>query len=168
MPFIKVITGYDHPGGYYREGHLVSMESLSGLPYDQSLNVQKVGDNTGSSDLIWRDENIEFVITTENIAPYEIGAPNGFAATYDSFGNIVVAYAVQEAGQWNLKIKTFNPQTGTELSSFVTGQTIQAPINGGDQVMVNIAEIGDDTFYCESWRNLMSMENFLSLNIVLL
>ncbi|MDC1294187.1 hypothetical protein N8Z70_04015, partial [Candidatus Puniceispirillum sp.] len=146
MPFVNVITGYDHPGGYYREGHLVSMESLSGLPYDQSLNVHKVSDNTGSSDLIWRDGNIEFVITTKNIAPYVAGHANGFAAAYDSFGNIVVAYAVQEAGQWNLEIKTFNPQTGAELSSVITSDQMQAPIYGGDQVMVNIAALGNNTF----------------------
>ena len=158
MPFIKVMTGYTHPEGYQIPGYLVSMESQAGLPYDQSLGLVKVSDNTGSSDLVWRDGTTEFLVTTENVAPYEVGAPNGFAATYPVYvpaggphhlneaGKLLVAYAVQDAGQWNATIKLFDPETGVELSSVTRGQFIDAPVMAGDQIMVNLTKVGSNQF----------------------
>ena len=111
-----------------------------------------MSDDTGSSDLVWRDGTTEFLVTTGNVAPYEVGAPNGFAATYpvyvpgnnDEAGKLLVAYAIQDAGQWNATIKLFDPETG--VSSVTRGQFIDAPVMAGDQVMVNLTKVGSNQF----------------------
>ena len=124
MPFVDVINNNIVSmadlqnvvdGTYNPEDNINDNSNIIGLPLDQSLYVQKISDNTGSSDLIWSDGSLEFLVTTKNVAPYVEGHANGFAATYDSSGNVVVAFAIQDAGQWNAEIKTFDPQTGIEV-----------------------------------------------------
>ena len=125
------------------------------FPYDQTNfgELKKVSDNTGSSDLVIETGAGFEIVTTRNVPPYEQGHGNGFAVITDqNTTQKLIAYAVPSSDGWDLHATLWYPLDGiyTEIFSEVELASTVNPTNavpqGGDQAIVNMADLGDGKF----------------------
>ena len=76
---------------------------VNSFPFDQTGELLKVSDNTGSTDLVFDIGTGNEIVTTRNVPPYENGHGNGFALITDEISSQkLIAYTAPSEGSWSL------------------------------------------------------------------
>ena len=100
--------------------------------------LERVADNTGSTDLYWNDYNGQsYLVSEQNVGAFS-------HAVLDN-GNMVFAYAVHLGDEWHLNYRIYDPSSKSFVSEPVeVGTNIVATVMSGDQPSIQIQTNGSN------------------------